>query len=216
MSRQSILNKPDRDVLAQAKMINQQSHLHETDCQIEAPRLTEFDAVLTNAETTYAANIDPATKNAITSANKKVAFGELKHFEGMYINYLEVNTNVPDAALDYMGLRPRHPHAHLPLPIPPEAPVISVLRQHDELTVYAARPEQDQPTSGVGLPRYHGFAIRYTIDGHEAQTVNTTRLHHILHFEHADEGKAVTITAAWVNPRLETGPWCDPLTIIIG
>jgi hypothetical protein len=214
----STLQKPDAQLLAQANTIHEQCHQHETDWQMDPPRLTQFDALLQSANTAYAANNNEATKNAITSATKKAAFGELKHFLGPFIDYLEVNTNVPDAALEFMGLRSRQHHAHQPLPRPAEAPVISVRRQHDEITVYIARPEHDHPTAGVAPPQYHSFMIRYKVEGEgEAEkTVISTRLHHTLFFDRADEGKRVTLAAAWVNSRLETGPWSDDITEIIG
>jgi hypothetical protein len=174
--------------------------------------------VLLTANTAYAANSDKATKNAVTVANKNAALGELKHTMGTFIDYLELNTQVPDAALDAMGLRPRQRHAHQPLPRPTEQLVLTTKKQHDEITVYAARPEQDHPTAGVGPAHYHGFALRYRVEGEGEveKTVISTRLHHTLFFERADEGKRVTLSAAWVNPRLETGPWCGEISEIIG
>jgi hypothetical protein len=135
----------------------------------------------------------------------------------MLINTLEGNSRVPDSAIELMGLRPRHPHAHQPLPRPAEQVVISVRRQHDEITVYVSRPEHDQPTSTVGPAHYHGFALRYKIEGDaDYRTVISTRLHHTLFFGQEDEGKRVTLSAAWVNPRLEPGPWCEEITEIVG
>ncbi|MDR1681540.1 MAG: hypothetical protein LBS12_07155 [Prevotellaceae bacterium] len=68
------MNKPDAQFLAQATTINTQSHLHETEWQIEAARLTGFDAFLSVAENAYEANRDRATKNATTAAIKKAVF----------------------------------------------------------------------------------------------------------------------------------------------
>ncbi|MDR0614509.1 MAG: hypothetical protein LBF82_00850 [Lactobacillales bacterium] len=215
---QGTLNKPDAEVLAHANTIDSQCHQHEPDWNIDTNRLATFDTVLFNANTAYQANSDKATKNAITVANKNAAFGELKHNMGTFINYLELNTQVPDAALEAMGLRPRQHHAHLPLPRPAEQLVLSVKKQHDEITVYAARPEQDQPTAGVGPAHYHGFALRYRVEGENEveKTVISTRLHHTLFFERTDEGKRVFLSAAWVNPRLEEGPWSGEISEIIG
>jgi hypothetical protein len=214
---QSTLQKPDAQFLAQANSINGQCHLHEPDWALDSPRIMQFDVALSNANSAYAVNLDPATKTAITSANKKVAFGELKHFLGSFIDYLEVNTNVPDAALAAMGLRPRQRHVFQPLPRPTAPPVISVKRLHDEITVYVAQPEHDQPTSGVAPTHYHSFIIRYKLEGDaDWHTVVSTRLHHTLHFEQTDETKRVTISAAWVNPRLEPGPWCEEISEVIG
>ncbi|MDR0692910.1 MAG: hypothetical protein LBF69_07735 [Prevotellaceae bacterium] len=213
----SVQQKPDAQFLAQANSINSQCHQHQTDWGIDGNRLADYDHWLDNANSAYALNNDKVTKTAITSANKKAAFGELKHFQGPFIDYLEVNTKVPDAALEAMGLRSREHHAHQPLPRPDKPPVISVVKLHDELTVYAAQPEHDQPTAGVAPTRYHAFMIRIRMEGEDKyQTVVSTRLHHTLFFERTDEGKRLYLSAAWVNPRLEAGPWCEEISEIIG
>jgi hypothetical protein len=185
---------------------------------MEADRLSNLSTVVANANTTYMANNDKATKNAITVANKTAAFGELKHTLGVFIDYLEINLSVPDAALASMGLRPRQHHVHLPLPRPEDRLVLTTKKQNDEITVYAARPEQDHPTDGVGPKRYHGFALRCRLEGEGEveKTIVSTRLHHTLFFERTDEGKRVFFSAAWVNPRLETGPWSKEIFEIIG
>jgi hypothetical protein len=218
MSSKSAFQQPDAEFLAHANSIDGQCHEHETDWGIEQSRLATLETVLFNANTAYNANVDKATKNAITVANKNATFGELKHVLGTFIDYLELNTQVPDAALEAMGLRPRQHHAHQPLPRPTEQLVLTTKKQHDEITVYAARPEQDHPTASVGPVHYHGFALRYKLEGEGEveKTVISTRLHHTLFFDRADESKRVTLSAAWVNPRLETGPWSDEISEIIG
>jgi hypothetical protein len=210
------LKRPDAQFLAQANSINGQCHQHAAEWDIETSRISLFDMVLAN--TNYAANSDKATKNAITVANKNAALGELKHHLATFINYLELNLQVPDAALEAMGLRPRHHHAHLPLPRPADRLVLTTRKQHDEITVYAARPEQDHPTDGVGPVNYHGFALRYRLEGEGEveKTVISTRLHHTLFFERTDEGKRVFFSGAWVNPRFEEGPWSGEISEIIG
>jgi hypothetical protein len=214
--RKSSLEKPDEQFLADATTINALCNQNASEWYIDPDRLKDFNSFLGNAQSAYTLNNNKATKNAITSANKKAAFGELKHFMGSFINYLEVNTYVPDEALAYMGLRSREHHAHQPLPRPKEEIVISVKKQHDEMTIYAAIPEQDHPTAGVGPVKHHGFVIRYREEGKEDKLVVSTRLHHTLFFEREDEGKRIFISAAWVNPRLETGPWSDEISEIIG
>ncbi|MDR2126979.1 MAG: hypothetical protein LBP63_09140, partial [Prevotellaceae bacterium] len=102
-------------------------------------------------------------------------------------------------------------------PRPDKKILLSIIKQHDEMTIYAALPELGHPTSSVGPSEYHGFIIRHKLEGEEKyQTVVSTRLHHTLFFDHADEGKRVLISAAWVNPRLEPGPWSDEISEIIG
>jgi hypothetical protein len=59
--------------------------------------------------------------------------------------------------------------------------------------------------------------LRYKKEGDaDYKTVVSTRLHHTLFFERDDEGKRVTLSAAWVNPRLEAGPWSDEISEVIG
>jgi hypothetical protein len=214
--RKSTLKKPDAEFLAHATTINMQCTENKDTWNIEANRLTSFSNLLTKAHDAYEVNMDKTTKNAITSANKKTAFEELKHFMGPFIDYLVANTYVPDEALEYMGLRSRHRHARQPLPRPKEEILISVKKQHGEMTVYAARPEYDHPVSGISTAKHHGFIVRYREDGKEDKFALSTRLHLTLFFEREDEGKRVWISAAWINPRLETGPWCNEISEIIG
>jgi hypothetical protein len=213
----SILQQSDSSVIALAKTVYEECTTHSAEWSIEPARLATLGAAVTNSETAYAANSNKATKNATTVAYKDAAIGELKHVLAVFITYLEINLSVPDAALAAMGLRPRHHTAVQPLPRPDESLLLSVVKQHDELTVYAERPEHGQPTTSVGPKRYHGFALRYKIEGDtDEKTVISTRLHHTLFFSHEDEGKRITLSGAWVNPRLETGPWSAEITEIIG
>jgi hypothetical protein len=142
----------------------------------------------------------------------------LKNFLGTYINFLEGNLHVPDEALALMGLRPRVHHASQPLPVPGESPVLSVVRQHDELTVYVAQPEHDHPNTTVApRKKYYGFNLRWKFEGDaEYRHVVSTRLHVTLYFEQADETRRVILSAAWVNPRLQPGPWSDDISEVIG
>jgi hypothetical protein len=213
---QTTLQKPDAQFLEFINTINEQCTQH-PEWANDPSRLATLGVLYGSASAAYAANADRATHTLITSANKKHAFAELKHFSGTFINYLEVNDNVPDTALEYMGLRPRHQPGRQPLPPPQELPVLSVEKIHDEMIFYVARPEHDQPTAGVGLPHYHGFKLRWKYDGAtEWHEIVSTRLHATLYFDHEDEGKRIIFTAAWVNPRLQEGPWTTEMTEIVG
>jgi hypothetical protein len=216
-SSKSTLQQPDAQFLAHVNNINEECHTHQSEWQEDPDDLTTFDGLLANANTAYEANNKPSTKNATTAAMKKAAFGELKQFMGPFINSLIGNHRVPDAALEFMGLRPRHPHFHQPLPRPTDTPVISVKKLHDEITVYAAQPEHDQPTASVAPKDHYGFILRYKKESDaDYKTVVSTRLHHTLFFEREDEGKRVFLAAAWVNHRMEEGPWSNEISEIIG
>jgi hypothetical protein len=141
----------------------------------------------------------------------------LRRFLGTFINYLEINDSVPDAAIKSMGLRPRHRTARQPLARPDEELLLSVKKLHDEITVYVQRPEHRHTTTTMAPARYHGFILRYRIEGEEQyQIALSTRLRHTILFDRANEGKRVFLSAAWVNPRLENGPWSKEISEIIG
>ncbi|MDR1381662.1 MAG: hypothetical protein LBJ47_09320, partial [Tannerella sp.] len=207
----------DSEFLALANNINDRSAVHVTDWKLDADQVSALKVLVTNANAAYAANNEIATRNLTTSVAKKYAFSELKNFLSVYINALEGNLHVPDEALGVMGLRPRHRRARKPLDIPKVAPVMSVTRQHDELTVYVSQPEYNHPAASVASEKYGGFALRWRFeDETEYRTVNSTRLHLTLLFEGKDETRRVVLSAAFVNPRLQTGPWSDDITEVIG
>ena len=214
--RNATLQKPDAELIAFTDNMEQQCTTHAILWHLDEGDVTELSQLAANARNAYAANSAIATKNRTTSETKKAAFAELKQFLSVFINFLEGNRHVPDEAIALMGLRPRKRAGSQPLPVPAEEPVLSIMRHHDELIVYASRAEHDRPTANVAPTRYHGFQLRWKFKGDvEWKTILSTRLHHTLHFEHDDRGKSVILSAAWVNPRLQPGPYSDDLTEVI-
>jgi hypothetical protein len=64
---------------------------------------------------------------------------------------------------------------------------------------------------------YGGFTVRWRLEGEtQDHTETVERLHLTLHFAREDEGKKVILSAAWVNPRLEPGPFSPDVTEILG
>ncbi|MDR3350342.1 MAG: hypothetical protein LBN98_01675 [Prevotellaceae bacterium] len=212
---QGSFRKPDAEFLSWAATINTSCHEH-PEWGIDISRVYNFDYLLSNAKSTYEANSNRATRNSTTAQYKNAAFGELKHFLGLFINTLEGDTNVPDAALAFMGLRPRTHKGYQPLDVPKETPGMKLERVHDELTVYVSQPAKDHQKETVAPIRYHGFALRYKKEDDPAyQTIISTRLHHTLFFSQEDEKKRIFLSAAWVNPRLQTGPWCEEVSVVM-
>lgn len=218
MYRRSTLNKPDADFIALANSILQQCMEHAEEWILDASRLSELNVLITKANTAYELNGNPAERNRSTAAVKQAAFKELKHFLSRFINYLEITLTVPDTAIQGMGLRPRKRHFHEPLPLPAQKPVITTTSIHKQITVRVARPVHDHATHGMRPPKYYGFKLRWRFEGEDeafCRSELSTRLHYILHFDGKDEGRRIILAAAWINPRLESGPWSRDVTEIV-
>jgi hypothetical protein len=179
--------------------------------------LNQFSMLYDAAETKYHINTNKDLQNRVTVNAKNAAFAALKSFLSAYVNVLEGNLNIPDEAISDMALRPRHPGAHQPIGIPTEAPVlVVVVGQHHDVTTYVSTLQHGHPTEYLKDGKYAGFILKYLIEGEtEWQTVISTKLHHTLIFTDAEEGKHITLKAAWVNPRMQNGPWSEEVTEFI-
>jgi hypothetical protein len=104
-----------------------------------------------------------------------------------------------------------------PLPRPDKLGVMTVVRGHGEMTVYAAQEEHGHPITVAKPKKYYGFKLRWHFeDETEYRIIVTTRLRYTFHFEQKDEGRRIVFFAAWINPRLEEGLWCADMTEVVG
>ncbi|MDR1257806.1 MAG: hypothetical protein LBK65_00800 [Tannerellaceae bacterium] len=216
MNKHSLSELPDKEFLDHANSIYDNCSQHSMTWNMDSSQMEEFNTFLTIANNAYKANSDPSSRNSITSMEKKRAFADLKHRLSIFVNYIESNLNVPDEALAYMKLRPRVQTGRQPIPAPTEAPIVEVRQQHDEVTVYVTRKEYGQPTDGVQLKPYHGFKLRWKFEDEEDMHIELfTRLHYTIYLERKDETRRIILAVAWVNPRLQEGPWSEDMTVII-
>ncbi|MDR3140919.1 MAG: hypothetical protein LBU37_04230 [Tannerellaceae bacterium] len=217
MNRRSTLKQSDKEFIAFANDFYTQVNDHQINWKLDAERVKKLEMHTRLATNAYIANNTPSTRNHLTSVEKKLTFGELKHFLSLFIDALEGNEEVTDENLADMHLRPRTQPAHKPLPVPTEAPLLRFSQQHDEITVYVTRSEQGQPAHGVQLKPYHGFKLRWKFEEEADWHVEiSTRLHHTIFFDAKDETRRVTISAAWINPRLQEGPWAPSIGMVVG
>jgi hypothetical protein len=217
MYRNSTLKKPDKEFISLANTISEQCTQHSTEWKIDAERLTTLNTLNDHASTAYTANADRANRNHITSTKKNKAFAELRNFLSPFVDYLEGNLSISDEALIIMGLRSRRHHSRRPLPPPNEAPVINVVRRHDEITVHAVRAALGHPNAGLKTTNFFGFKIRWHFANEtQSHTEISTRSKCTIRFDRNDETKRIIIAAAWINPRLEEGPWSEDIEIALG
>jgi hypothetical protein len=200
-----------------AENIDDTCTAHETDWGLNTDMVTKLHTLTLAAKDAYALNANPETSNRRTAASKQVRFGELKPFLSIVVKTLEVNDAVTEEDLRAMGLPSREHHFHEPLPAPGEAPETSVISgQHHDVSVYVSIPQHGHPTEFLTKKGYHGIVVRYRKEGetewHEEQS---TRLHVLLYFGDGDVGKRLTVVVAWINPRLQRGPWSDEIEVLI-
>jgi hypothetical protein len=207
----------DAEFIAWAKNVSAQCVANQATWHLDANAVYTCESLTLNADAAYAANANPETSNHLTATNKKESFKALKSFLGIFVMSLVSNLNIPNSELVAMGLPSREHHAHEPLPRPTVAPnIYAVTGQHYVVTVYVEIPQHGHPSSYLTQHGFHGFVLRYRKDGEsEWREVHSTRLHTTLTFEEADEAKHLFLSAAWINPRLERGPWSDEIRVLI-
>jgi hypothetical protein len=207
----------DADYIAWARNIKEQCIAHGTEWQIDATWVARLTTLFDNADAAYQANLNPETSNRHTTASKQVAFIDLRMFFGTFINVLVANENISESDLKGMGLPSRVHHFHEPLPAPGEAPEVgAVVGQHHDISVYVAIPQHGHPSEYLTKKGYYGFVVRYRREGDtEWREEHSTRLHITLLFDNEDEGKRLLLTAAWINPRIQHGPWSDEISVLI-
>jgi hypothetical protein len=209
--------RTDAEYIAWARNIDSQCTAHQTDWHLDSSQVTQLNTLFANADAAYQANLNPETSSRRTAANKKAAFVQLRKFMGLYVNVLVANTYISEEDLAAMGLPSREHHFHMPIPPPHEAPdLIAIVGQHHDVDLYASILQHGQPSEFVTKKEYHGLVVRYRKEGEEAWHEEvSTRLHITLLFDEEDRGKYVVVTAAWINPRIQHGPWSDEIRVLI-
>jgi hypothetical protein len=207
----------DGEFIAWTANIYEECAKHATEWVLSMPLLTQFGTLYEIANSTYLVNSNKEHRNKATATAKDAAFLALKQFLTSFVNLLEGNLSVPDEAIDAMGLRPRHKHANQPIPVPTETPVLTaVVGQHHDIVVYISTLQHGHPTAHLRNGIFAGFILKYKVEGEEQwQTVISTKLHHTLIFSENEEGKHILLQAAWVNPRIQNGPWSEEVQELI-
>jgi hypothetical protein len=207
----------DNEFIAWAKTIYKDCSDNVEVWVLDATVIAQFSDLLEAADEAFQHNSDLESRNRASVSIKNATFAALKSFLKMYIDTLEGNTNIPDEAIESMGLRPRHPHAHQPIPIPTETPVLTaVVGQHHEVTAYVSTLQHGHPTAYLKDGKYAGFILKYLVEGEtQWQSVVSTKLHYALIFTDENEGKRIRLQAAWVNPRIQNGPWSEEVNELI-
>jgi hypothetical protein len=179
---------------------------------LDARRILALKAANDHLELALQANDAKETKNHFTVVAKDEAVSALLVVLRGFINYLIGKTDkITDEILKQLDIPPRHHIKHEPLPPPVEAPIISLVTgQHHDVDIYLYNNQAGHPTTYLADPNHYGVLLQYKFeDAADWQQAILTRKHHTLIFDDAAEGKYLLARAAWLNPRLQQGPWSD-------
>jgi hypothetical protein len=219
MSRSKLPDEPHA-LLGYSRLIENTASANQKSDQwnLDTQRLAALKAANDHLDATLKANDQPETKNHFTVIAKNEAVAALKTILRGFINYLIGKTDkITDENLRQMGIPPRHHTRHEPLPPPAEAPVVVIRTGHNhDADLYFFDNQAGHPTQYLANPNYYAVLLKHRLkDEKECQQLTVTRKHLTLHFDPAAAGKELEVTAAWLNPRLEPGPWSDLEAAII-
>jgi hypothetical protein len=178
---------------------------------------TKAENLEEKARTAFEINAMPATKNKITVLEKNEAFKELKTYMSWFNKSLEANLNIPNIALIEMGLPSREHTHHGDHPRPKRMPVVTLSKEGLETTLFFAQQEHNHPTESIVDEFVHGARIEFRFDNDTVwQSETVTKKRYTFIFTEEDAGKQVHVRVAWVNTKLEAGPYCREFTFIVG
>lgn len=175
--------------------------------------------------TAYAISSTPATRTsaAIAQTNnvRALATATLRP----YAVRIASNSAVTDANKISIGVTVRST-TPTPVPAPTTAPALSLLSatflQHQLRYVDVSTPTtKAKPFGATGMELYVAIGVASAVDPSVAPYAGTyTKSPLIKGFDAADKGKTATYFARWTTTAgpggvAQTGPWSDPLSVIV-
>jgi hypothetical protein len=207
----------DEDFMAWAQSLNARCTERQTDWGFDPATVQKLNTLTHEAIEAYDNNLDIATRNRTSRVLKTAGIAALRSFLRIFTLTLRANEAIGEEDLAALGLPLRKRHTRLPLPAPTEEPEVYIVTEHSHfIKVYVRVPQYGHPTKSRTRKAYHGFVLRYRREGDaEWRDEYTTRLHIDLFFTDEDAGKRFVLAAAWINPRLQHGPWSHELSVVV-
>jgi hypothetical protein len=207
----------DGEFIAWARHLDAQCTECKTKWGLDPSAVQKLNTLTQKAIKAYEKNLDISTCNRVSQAAKNAGIAALRQFLRGFIYVLRANESIGEDEIEAMGLPPRVRRTRMPLPPPDEAPGVSIeSRRNGLVKVYVQVPQYGHPTESQTRKAYHGFVVRYRKEGDtEWSEKYTTRLHTDISFDGKDTGQRFELMAAWINPRLQHGPWSHELSGVI-
>ena len=192
---------------------------------------TEFKRVenpYLNTRKAYDRNAAKATRGDKSAADLHVDMQRLKPIISDFVISLRGNLTISDDMLIIMNIPLRRRTYHQAHPAPEDDAVFEfrriahLLYQIVMQSLAAGHPRQTM----TDRRRHHGYWFDYIIIDHDApipdpETITNwehrefTKLRETITFPASAEGKRLIGRAAWINRRLQNGPWSEPVNITL-
>ena len=209
---------PSRDalLLAWSANFNSVAGGSPTSVGLTAGQMTSYGTAHSAFAAAYAVVTDPSTKTVTSVAAKDASIKSLKLLARQYakiVNAYPPTTNIQRLAL---GLTPRAATVS-PIHAPTEAPVMEVvatmgrslkLKLHGTGTALRGKPAG---CAGAAIYSFMGLTPPANLADWKSEGSATRTIFTIVFPPTAPAGSQVWLSAAWFNPRNQTGPACTPV-----
>ena len=196
--------------------------------EISTTRFKRVENPYLNTVKSYDKNAAKATRGDKSAIDLHDDMKKLRPIVAVFVIFLRGNTNIPDDMLAVMNIPPRLRTYHQAQPAPDDDAVFEVRRVAHLLyqilmqSLAAGHPRQTM----TDRRRHYGYRFEYIIIDHAApipdiETITNweflefTKLRNNITFPQAAEGKRLIGRAAWINNRLQPGPWSEPVNITL-
>lgn len=207
----------EEEFVAWARSLASSCTERQTEWGLDPATVQKLNTLTHDAGEAYEHNRNTEYCNRASRVHKDACIAALRQFLRFFIPTLRANEAVEESDLKALGLPSRKRHARQPLPEPREVPEVYVTKSNRQyMKVHVRIPQHGHPTQSRTRKAYHGFTVRYRKEDETGwHDEYTTRLHLNLVFGDEDRGKRLLLMAAWINPRLQRGPWSTEMNVII-
>jgi hypothetical protein len=217
----SIFSRSDAGLVAWGRVFSAYVSDNAASIGVDVAIATSLAGAFSSFDAAWQVATDPATRTAGKIADKSAKRAVFTAAARQVAALVHAHPGITAEELLDMGLSPRDTEP-TPKPIPAFVPGM-LLERVDGHTIYFRLQDTQEPGSRAKPVNVAGAAIYYHV-GEDAPTVeqwkqaaNVTRTICMLTIpQEYPAGSKVWLTAAWFNPRMQTGPACVPQYVTLG
>jgi hypothetical protein len=188
---------------------------------VPSAMMTSWTAAYTAYTAAYDIATDPGTRTKAAIQGKASARDQVLEVTYGVMRVIQGNLSVTDEQRVLLGL-PVRDQEPSPIPVPTESPVVEVVSMNGwtaNIRLMATGTERRGKPDGVGGANIYSFVgatppsdvLEWDFQGDTTRAVAEVEFPATL-----AAGTKVWITTCWKNPRFQTGPASEPVSLLIG